>query len=193
MITINTKVTRTYTINGITDVSYELKEAIQKFLLMNTSPKDEISTEIDDDGKNIIVTSTVDFHCMKLFELQQSIPKMIEAIQKKHRKDEILTKKAVLAWKKKKLPKGYFKSDRMTKFVEVVNDIHDSFTMCKKIKDWNVALCYAGDFDDLVNILTLIDKSEYKEAYHAYRSLDTIVRDDVPEEVVQMLIDKAGM
>jgi hypothetical protein len=192
MIEYNTTVEFTFTFTGIPHISYELKEAIQKFLKMNTSPKDYINCEIDTQESNIVVTTNVNFPQMKLYELKQQIPKMIEAIQNKHKDDEEMEKEFVMNWDKKPL-----KEDQGSvcgrEFARNINKVYTCFKDCKRAKNWEAASLYASDFDDLCEVLKLFQQSEYKEAYFKYRHMDTAAREWVPSTVRKMLVDKAGM
>jgi hypothetical protein len=195
MINITCKKTYTYLIDGIDSISYELKELIVKFLMQNTSPKDEISAEIESLGKKniIIVTSNVEFPYMKMYKLQEKIPQMIEELNNKDKKKKAEDKEYVMGLKLIKMARNVYKSERLNEYVDSVNNVYDNFLDCKREKNWEMARCYADDYKDLLNILTLIEKSEYKEAYHEYRSMDTAVREWVPSSVVQMLQTKSGM
>lgn len=192
MIEYNTKVEFTFTFTGIPHLSYELKEAIHKFLEKNTSPKDYISSDIDSQESSIVVTTNVNFPQNKLYELTQKIPKMIETIQKKHKDDEKMAIEFVMAWDKKPLNVDQ-DSDRMRDFARSINKVYKSFKVCKSVKNWEGASLYASDFEDLCEVMTLTEKSEYKEAYFKYRHMDTAAREWVPSAVIQMLLDKAGM
>ena len=196
MINITCKKTYTYYIDELPSVSYELKELIVKFLEKNTSPKDEITAEIDCQGDKhhiIVVTSNVEFPYMKMYKLQEAIPQMIEELNNKDKKKNDEDKEYVMGLKLIKMARNVYKSERLNEFVDSANKVFDLFVEYKKEKDWEMAHCYADDYKDLLNILTLIEKSEYKEAYHEYRSMDTAVREWVPSSVVQMLQTKSGM
>lgn len=194
MINITTKVTYIHTIKGVTSISYELKEMIVKFLKRNTSKSDVIEVDFNYTGSDdIIVTSSVNFPQMKIFELQEEIPKMIKVIKDKENKKKNEDKEFVENWKKIKMAPNVYKNPILNMYVDSANRVFDNVMVYKREKDWGMARCSAADYEDLLNILTLIEKSEYKEAYFEYRHMDTAVREWVPDSVVQMLIDKAGM
>ena len=194
MINITCKKTYTYFIDDLPSVSYELKELIVKFLEKYNDPKAEISAEIDCQGNHhhiIVVTSNVEFPYAKLFKLQEMIPWMIVDIENKDNKKKEEDKEYVMGLKLIKMARNVYKSERLNEYVDGANHVFDNFMDCKREKDWGMARCYADDYKDLLNILSLIEKSEYKEAYHEYRSMDTAAREWVPSSVVEMLQNKA--
>lgn len=194
-INITCKKNYTYYIEELPSVSYELKEQIEKFLQKNISSKDDVSATIDTESKKrrIVVSSNVEFPYMKMYQLKEKIPAMIADIENKDKKKNEEDKEYVMGLKLIAMARNIYKSERLNEFVDSANEVYDNFLDCKREEDWEMARCYAEDYKDLLNILTLIEKSEYKEAYHEYRSMDTSAREWVPSSVVQMLVDKARM
>lgn len=67
----------------------------------------------------------------------------------------------------------------------------------KAIKAWKaqrgddkeLIACYKNDRADLRKIVSFIKKRQFKEADEAIYELDTVVRDQVPEEIYDLIVN----
>lgn len=57
---------------------------------------------------------------------------------------------------------------------------------------FDMAVCYAGDIEDFVEIRDLIEKDDLTQAYKTARLMDTCPRDSIPRDVYDALIEAIG-
>lgn len=152
-------------------VSWENMEALKKVL-------PDCSIVIREDCKAFVITMKGDIKLPARWEAAaEAAFKAADAA--------ILAKKAAVkaameGWKAPVLPEPTALTKKLARVIgRYIKDAEKNIAE----EDWGMAQCYASDAADLTKIMVEVDAGNQATAYRLADNLDTIVRENIPEDV----------
>jgi hypothetical protein len=173
--------------------SWELQEMIKKYLGKVELEFQHDALDIEGTNKSHTLYSLImdrELNGEQIADLLQNIPIWCKKIDAKEKKELAKQKVEVEKWLKDYKEPERHKDIVITKLHSVLlgyyTDIKEDF----ENKKYDMAHCHMCDFKDLTKIYLMVCNGEdHKKIREEVRSLDTIVREDIPTKVYEMICD----
>jgi hypothetical protein len=153
-------------------VSWENGEALRKHL-------PGVEVEYNHDHSHFIL-SVKDENDIVVDDLPQLATMWFAEVKQEIRRKQEQVKSQVLAWKPPVLPPTTKQTERLERVIaRRCKFVKDNIS----VEDWDGASCNASDADDLAKLLEAVAAKDRVLARQLADSMDTAVRDEIPENV----------